>query len=346
LGADHSAPANLSSATLHEAGGRIGAFPCAIRPLDKGLRLRGPAFPVRCGPGSNLALHHAIYAARPGDVLVADVGEGRDFGYWGEVMTRAAIVRELAGLVINGGVRDVTAIAAAGFPVFSSAISLRGTGKDPAGTIGEPICIGDVTVRRGDLVVGDADGVVVIPASQADEIEQRAAARDADEAVYFDRLLAGETTIGIYGLPPLREAPPQGGRRSINVSGLDHGDLPIPAASRVGPLLATGGVRGVDRSTGKVPETPAEQCELMFGNLRAIVEAAGGRVENIVKLTVWISAPETRALLNPPWLAMFPDPASRPSRHIICQVLPGGMAVQCEALAFLDPLSRGGAAHA
>jgi enamine deaminase RidA (YjgF/YER057c/UK114 family) len=127
------------------------------------------------------------------------------------------------------------------------------------------------------------------------------------------------------------------GRRSIDVPGLEHPGLPIPAASRVGPLLATGGVRGIDRNTGIMPEDATTQVDLMFDNLRAIVEAGGGDLSSIVKITVWVASPEVRPVVNAAWIGLFPDPLARPARHTMASALPGGMLVQCDALAWLAP---------
>jgi 2-iminobutanoate/2-iminopropanoate deaminase len=125
-------------------------------------------------------------------------------------------------------------------------------------------------------------------------------------------------------------------RRSIEVEGLGHGQLPIPAASRVGPLIATGGVRGVERQTREMPTDATEQIACMFENLRAVIEAAGGSIETILKVTVYVKTAELRSLLNAPWVEQFPDPARRPVRHVIeNDRLGGGMLVQCEALALV-----------
>jgi enamine deaminase RidA (YjgF/YER057c/UK114 family) len=123
-------------------------------------------------------------------------------------------------------------------------------------------------------------------------------------------------------------------RRSIIVPGLEHGANPIPAASRVGPLLATGGVRGVDRATGELPSDVPGQVGHAFANLRTLVEAGGGTVEDIVHVTVFAAA-DVRAAVNEQWVAMFPDEASRPARHLIRHDLPGGMLVQLEAIAYV-----------
>jgi 4-hydroxy-4-methyl-2-oxoglutarate aldolase len=194
---------NLSTATLHEAAGKIGALPAGLRPIRPGMRAVGPALPVHGPSGDNLWLHRAIYAAQSGEVLVCDVGPEPGYGYWGEVMAVAAQQRGIAGLVINGGVRDGDQMESRGFPVFSRCITILGTGKDPDGdgSICEPVTLGDVTVNRGDLVVGDNDGVVVIPAARVSEVVAASHAREEEERKIFERLGAGESTIDIYRLP-------------------------------------------------------------------------------------------------------------------------------------------------
>lgn len=198
---------DLSSATVHEAAGKVGALPHGIKPVSAGLFAAGPAFPVSSPPGDNLWLHHAIYAAQPGDILVVDTNDaGAAFGYWGEVMAVAARQRGIAGLVITGGVRDSQRMARIGFPVFSGAIAIQGTGKDPAGrgSLGTPIVIGDVTISAGDFLVADDDGVVVIAQGRADEVISLSRHRDREEQQIFERLRAGETSIAIYNLPELQ----------------------------------------------------------------------------------------------------------------------------------------------
>jgi 4-hydroxy-4-methyl-2-oxoglutarate aldolase len=195
----------LSTASLHEAGGRIGALPSVLKPLAPHQRLCGRAQPIACPSGDNLFLHHAIYTARPGDVLVTDTAGGKEFGYWGEIMAEAAQVRRLAGLVITGGVRDSARMIEMGFPVFCERVCIRGTRKNPGarGAIGQPVKIGDVLVEPGDLVCGDADGLVVLPQAKAAEIVRAAEKRDRDEVTILERLRAGETSVAIYNLPAL-----------------------------------------------------------------------------------------------------------------------------------------------
>lgn len=122
-------------------------------------------------------------------------------------------------------------------------------------------------------------------------------------------------------------------RISIDVDGLAHSGLPIPTASRIGPFVATGGIRGVDRATRALPTDPQAQADLMFDNLRLVLEAAGAGPGDVLKLTIWLRDGSLRPIVNPGWLGLFPDPASRPARHVLIHELPGGMAIQCEALA-------------
>jgi 4-hydroxy-4-methyl-2-oxoglutarate aldolase len=188
----------LGSATLGEAGG----LPTdrRLKPAWPGATVTAPAYPVACTPGDNLAVHVAVTTAPAGSVLVVDVGPIPDRGYWGEVLTTAAESAGLVGLVIDGGVRDVAALQAHRFPVFSSTISLPGARKDQAGTVGAPVTIGGVPVARGDWVVGDVDGVTVVPAASLDAVRAAGEARESKEAGYFAALRLGSTTVELLGL--------------------------------------------------------------------------------------------------------------------------------------------------
>lgn len=193
---------HFSAATLHEAAGKMGALPSVIKPLSPSLRLYGWAFPVQSPSGDNLWLHRAISVAQPGDVLIVSTGGANEFGYWGEIMTHAARARLLAGLVIDGGVRDSQRLVSLAFPIFSHGICIRGTSKNPSGkgSLQEPIYFGEVKVHYGDLIAGDADGVVVIPQEQVAEILDKAQQREDAEAMALERIAQGETTIDIYHL--------------------------------------------------------------------------------------------------------------------------------------------------
>jgi 4-hydroxy-4-methyl-2-oxoglutarate aldolase len=200
--------AGHAATTVYEAAGRVGAMGHEIRPVAPGMRLCGSALTVRCQAADNLTLHAAIALAQPGDVIVADVGACLEAGHWGEITTVAAQARGVAGLVINGGVRDVEAISRRRFPVFAPSVSVKATVKQTPGTINHPVVCGGVLVSPGDLVLADDDGVVVVARVQVEAALAAAAAREAREAEVMRRLGAGELTLDVLGF---REALEQHG---------------------------------------------------------------------------------------------------------------------------------------
>ena len=193
--------AKISAATMHEAAGKIGAIPSYLKPIAKGMKICGRAYPVKGPSGCNLWLHRALAKAEPGDVLIADVGDNPEFGYWGDVMGTSAMARGIVGLVIDGCVRDADELEEMGFPVFSSGRCIRGTEKlfDGAGSLAEPITIGEITINHGDLVLGDEDGLVIIPADQVENGIQKSIERETKEDATKERLKTGETSMEIYG---------------------------------------------------------------------------------------------------------------------------------------------------
>lgn len=195
--------AGISTATMHEAGGKIGALPSGIKQAHPSFELCGPAFPVSGPPGDNLWLHRGIASAKPGDILVISVGGHYEAGYWGEIMSTAAVAQKLGGMLIDGCVRDASILPKVGFPVFSRGFCMRGTGKDfnGQGTLGKALSIGDIRIEPGDLVRGDADGVCVVPLARFDEVMKKSQERDTKEAGVMDRLRKGETTMAVYGWP-------------------------------------------------------------------------------------------------------------------------------------------------
>jgi len=190
--------AALGSATLGESGGQ----PMAPRVKCAWPRARvsARAFAVACTTTDNLAIHAAVAEAPAGSVLVVDVGDDPARGYWGEVLTTGAEGRGIKGLVIDGGVRDVDALEAHGFPVFSTMIALRGATKDKPGSIGGIARVGGVEVHTGDWIVGDADGVTVIAADAVDAVLAAGQARAAKEEDFFAALKDGATTLTLLGL--------------------------------------------------------------------------------------------------------------------------------------------------
>src|SRR6516165_11008819 len=158
----------LGAATIGESGG-LPMHP-RIRPAWPGATVAGPAFVVDCGPADNLAIHAAVAEAPAGSVLVVKADDPPERGYWGEVLTTGAEARGITGLVIDGGVRDVAALEAHRFPVFSALVALQGAVKVAGGEIGGVARVGDVDVATGDWVVCDRDGVTVVPAAALSEV--------------------------------------------------------------------------------------------------------------------------------------------------------------------------------
>jgi regulator of RNase E activity RraA len=162
--------------------------------------LTGPAFPVRVVAGDNKTIHQALGQVPAGAVLVVDAGGYRDRAVWGEVMTIAAQQRGVAGLVLDGATRDVTAIRERGFPVFARGTSPAGPHKAGGGTIGAPICCGGVAVVAGDIVVADADGVTVVPAGRLAATWAAAQQRLLDEQGWIARIRSGESSASVLGI--------------------------------------------------------------------------------------------------------------------------------------------------
>lgn len=187
-------------ATVHEAQGKTGLLRPYMRPIYSSARLAGSAVTVLCGAGDNLMIHAAIAVVQPGDVLVvATLTESVD-GMFGELLAESCRAHGVAGLVIDSGVRDTTEIAALGFPVWSKAISAQGTSKTIAGSVNVPIVCAGASVSPGDVIVGDADGVVVVPRDSAIAVVTAVDQRLAKEERTRARLKAGELGLDIYGL--------------------------------------------------------------------------------------------------------------------------------------------------
>ena len=191
--------AQFGAATIHEALGKYGALPSAIKPLNEGSKVCGPAVTVQTMPRDNLLIHKAIYEAAEGAVLIVNCSGFYEAGYWGDIMGTAAQAVGLNGLVIDGCVRDGAELDEMGFPVFCRGLCIHGTTKFGKGTINQSIVIGDVQIQAGDIVVGDRDGVVVVPQGRIDEAIEKSAVREAYEEEKRQMLKAGKTTLELFG---------------------------------------------------------------------------------------------------------------------------------------------------
>lgn len=188
-----------SSATVHEAMGRKGAVDSRIHSICRGMKVCGNALTVECHTGDNVMLVKAINMAKQGDVIVAKMGLASAIGPFGEVLATECMEKELAGLVVDSSVRDTKELIEMGFPVFSAGIGISGTAKATLGTINHDIAFGGVIIRPGDLILGDDDGVVVVPYEDVDEVISAVEKRTEKEAEYMERVRNGESLFDIYG---------------------------------------------------------------------------------------------------------------------------------------------------
>jgi 4-hydroxy-4-methyl-2-oxoglutarate aldolase len=172
--------ADISTATLSDAMGRHGALSSAIRPMYDGVRMVGAALTVLCFPGDNLMTHKALQMVQPGDVLVVDDGDSNS-GCFGHRSALTARARGGAGIVVSGSVRDVAMLRQERFPVFARGASPRAPQKNTPGSINVPVHVGGIVICPGDIVVGDDDGVVVIPRAMARTVLEKARFRDLKE---------------------------------------------------------------------------------------------------------------------------------------------------------------------
>jgi 4-hydroxy-4-methyl-2-oxoglutarate aldolase len=196
---------DLGVATVHEAAGKTGLLGPALRPAWAGARAAGTALTVLCGPGDNLMLHVAIEQARPGDLLVVTTTSPSSDGFVGELIATSLAAREVRGLVTTTGVRDVAAITAARFPVWSAHISAHGTQKVFAGAVNVPVSIAGTVVWPGDVVVADDDGVVCVPRESAAEVAAAGKSRVEREDEARLAFARGELSLDYYQLRPVLE---------------------------------------------------------------------------------------------------------------------------------------------
>jgi 4-hydroxy-4-methyl-2-oxoglutarate aldolase len=195
----------MQPATLHEVMGKRGALSPDIRPVWPEPFLCGSALTVKARPGDNLMLHKAVSIAQPGDILMVSVDGFLEAGIWGEIIAVAAMEKGIAGIVTDGSVRDTIPIKALGFPMYSRGICMNGTTKMTPGEIGRPLVLGNVLINPGDIVVGDHDGVVVVPLDQCEEILAAAKAKEDAEAEIIRKIKAGGSTRDILGFKAVFE---------------------------------------------------------------------------------------------------------------------------------------------
>jgi len=190
----------LGVATVHEAQGRSGVMRPYMRPIYPSARVAAPAVTVLCHPGDNLMIHASLDVCRPGDVLVVvPISESTD-GMFGELLATSCRAQGVVGLVIDAGVRDVSDLTAMEFPVWSKAISAMGTVKATAGSVNVDVVCAGALVHPGDVVIGDQDGVVVVPHAEAAEVAKLSEQRRVKEEGSRSRLRSGELGLDFYGL--------------------------------------------------------------------------------------------------------------------------------------------------
>ncbi|MFK0383959.1 4-carboxy-4-hydroxy-2-oxoadipate aldolase/oxaloacetate decarboxylase [Agrobacterium sp. NPDC090273] len=203
---DLEALSKFSPATIHEAQGRRGALSSRLKPVDYRMKLCGPAFTVKSSPRDNIMLQLAINYAKPGDIIVVSAGEYEEAGSFGDVLANACLAKGIGGLVTDTGVRDTLQLRELGFPVFSLSTCIKGTVKETIGTTNDTIIVGGEIIHPGDVIVGDADGLVVVRRDEVAEVAKLSQAREDAEAGYIAAYKAGKTVVEVSNLEPVLKA--------------------------------------------------------------------------------------------------------------------------------------------
>lgn len=203
---DIAALARYSPATIHEAQGRRGALSSRLKPVDYRMKLCGPAFTVKSSPRDNIMLQLAINYAKPGDIIVVSAGEYEEAGSFGDVLANACLAKGIGGLVTDTGVRDTLQLRDLGFPVFSLSVCIKGTVKETLGTTNDTLMVGGEIIHPGDVIVGDADGLVVVRRDEVAAVAKLSQAREDAEAAFIEAYKSGRSVVDVSKLEPVLAA--------------------------------------------------------------------------------------------------------------------------------------------